>query len=64
MSIDPICLVHGERASKHDCLYCTLCFKPLTPAECMTDADGVQWDVCILCRNAELALASSTEIAG
>lgn len=46
---DPVCLHHGMRWSEHEfgrCLYCEVCFKPLTPDECATDSDGEKWNVC------------------
>jgi hypothetical protein len=47
--IDPTCVFHGKKASEHQCLYCCLCFKTITPDEChMTDA-GVKEDVCEDC---------------
>lgn len=52
-SIDPVCLFHGLRRSEHECLYCCLCFKTLTPAECSTNADGDKQDVCIPCAKLE-----------
>lgn len=48
-SIDPVCAIHGKRWSEHDggrCLYCCICFRPLTPEECAVDAEGSKWDVC------------------
>lgn len=53
VKIDPVCLVHGKRMSKHLCLYCCLCFKPLTPEECNVREDGVKEDVCKLCAKKE-----------
>jgi hypothetical protein len=50
--IDPVCLLHGKRMSKHElgfCLYCCLCFKPLTPDECHVRSDGKKEDVCKSC---------------
>lgn len=47
--IDPVCAIHGKRQSEHDggrCLYCCICFRPLTPEECAVDAEGSKWDVC------------------
>lgn len=46
--IDPICLLHGKRRSQHVCLYCCLCFKDLTPADCDNGED-----VCRECAIAE-----------
>ena len=48
-AIDPYCAHHGKRMSEHEggfCLYCCICFKPLTPDECATDDEGQKWDVC------------------
>lgn len=47
--IDPVCLVHGKKMSEHHCLYCCLCFKPLTPDECHVGEGGVKEDVCLKC---------------
>lgn len=47
--IDPVCLLHSKRASEHDggrCLYCCICFKPLTPEDCAVDISGQKWDAC------------------
>lgn len=52
-TIDPVCVVHGMRASEHDCLYCCLCFKSLTPDECHVLPDGSKEDVCEECAAAE-----------
>lgn len=52
---DPICLIHGLPASQHDCLYCCLCFKPLTPAQCHVLPNGSREDVCEACAAAEQA---------
>ena len=51
--IDPVCLIHGKRRSEHDCLYCALCFKSLTPEECSYLPNGKQQDVCVPCAEAE-----------
>lgn len=48
--IDPVCVFHGKKASEHRCLYCCLCFRPLTPEECWEDEDGQKWDVCRECK--------------
>lgn len=48
-AIDPVCLIHGKRISEHHCLYCCLCFKPLTPEECNVRQDGMKEDVCKPC---------------
>lgn len=37
--IDPVCLIHGKKMSKHVCLYCCLCFKPLAVEECNVRED-------------------------
>lgn len=47
--IDPVCLIHGKRMSEHDCLYCCLCFRPLTLAECHVLPSGEREDVCEAC---------------
>lgn len=47
--IDPVCLVHGKKLSEHDCLYCCLCFKPLTPEQCHILPNGKKENVCIPC---------------
>jgi hypothetical protein len=55
-TIDPVCLIHGKRWSEHEhgrCLYCCLCFKPLTVDECHVDEDGQREDVCNECAEAE-----------
>ncbi len=47
--IDSVCLIHGKKASEHEggrCLYCCICFAPLTPEQCASDGDGQKWDVC------------------
>lgn len=47
--VDPTCTLHGKRFSEHDggrCLYCCICFKPLTPDDCAVDRVGEKWDVC------------------
>lgn len=51
--IDPVCLVHGKKMSEHDCLYCCLCFKPLTPEQCTMGTSGFKEDVCAECRTEE-----------
>jgi hypothetical protein len=54
--VDPVCLIHGKRWSEHEhgrCLYCCLCFKPLTLDECHVDEDGQREDVCNECAEAE-----------
>lgn len=52
-TIDPVCLVHGKKKSKHLCLYCCLCFKPLTPEECNVRDNGQKEDVCKPCAKKE-----------
>jgi len=47
--IDPFCAHHGKRLSEHEggrCLYCCICYKELTPEECVVDIAGDKWDVC------------------
>ena len=51
--IDPTCTIHGLKMSEHDCLYCCLCYRDLTPDECHVDAAGVRWDVCNECAERE-----------
>jgi len=51
--LDPVCLVHGLRASEHECLYCALCFRSLTPDVCYEEADGQKVDLCVPCGTAE-----------
>lgn len=51
--IDPVCLVHGKRKSEHHCLYCALCFIPLTVEKCSYLPDGTQHDVCVPCATKE-----------
>lgn len=51
--IDPVCLIHGKRMSEHDCLYCCLCFEPLTPEQCHVLSDGTKEDVCKECAKLE-----------
>lgn len=55
-TIDPVCAFHGKRWSEHEggrCLYCCICFKTLTPAECAIDELGQAWDVCHDCASYE-----------
>jgi hypothetical protein len=54
--IDPVCLMHGRKMSEHDCLYCCLCFCPLTPDECHVTEDGIKEDVCNDCAIKEAAV--------
>ncbi len=57
--IDPVCFNHGMRWSEHEhgrCLYCCLCFKPLTLEECAFEPNGDRVDICVPCREAELAV--------
>lgn len=51
--LDPVCLIHGKKLSEHHCLYCALCFTPLTPDECNIRPDGFKEDVCKPCAQAE-----------
>jgi hypothetical protein len=53
--IDPTCLIHGKKMSKHLCLYCCLCYKTLTPEECNVREDGKKEDVCVPCAEREKA---------
>jgi len=53
--IDPVCLIHGKKKSEHECLYCCLCFKPLTIEECHITSDGQREDVCNECAENENA---------
>lgn len=56
LKIDPVCLIHGKKWSEHKlgyCLYCCLCFKPLTPEECHVKEDGTKEDVCVSCAEEE-----------
>ena len=57
--IDPVCLVHGKRMSQHECLYCCLCFRSLTPDECNVTKDGKKEDVCVPCAKKEQAAMRS-----
>lgn len=52
-NIDPVCLVHGLRMSEHDCLYCCLCFEPLTFEQCNILPSGEREDVCVECAKME-----------
>lgn len=52
-NIDAVCLIHGKKHSEHDCLFCGLCFKPLTVEECAYLPNGKREDVCIECAMAE-----------
>lgn len=48
-AIDPVCAFHGKKLSEHEdgrCLYCCVCYKPLTPDECVVDTTGTKWDTC------------------
>jgi hypothetical protein len=53
--LDPTCLLHGRKLSEHDCLYCCLCFRDLTPEECHVLPGGMKEDVCNACAQAEEA---------
>lgn len=47
--VDPVCIIHGTRWSEHEggrCLYCCICYLPLTPDECAVDQNGQKWDAC------------------
>jgi hypothetical protein len=52
-NVNAVCLIHGKKYSEHDCLYCGLCFKPLTVEQCAYLPDGKREDVCIECAMAE-----------
>lgn len=54
--IDPVCIIHGKKMSEHNCLYCCLCFKSITPSECWTNEKGQKENICIACAKAELKL--------
>lgn len=56
---DPVCAIHGKRMSEHQCLYCCLCFKSLTPDECNVTPEGFKEDVCKPCAEAERAAMES-----
>ena len=54
--IDLVCLIHGKKMSEHElgcCLFCCLCFKSLTSAECNVTEDGKKEDVCKSCAEKE-----------
>lgn len=51
--IDPTCLFHGKKKSEHVCLYCSLCYKDLTPEECNLLPNGERESVCIPCAQKE-----------
>lgn len=53
IALDPTCLIHGLKMSKHQCLFCCLCFKTLTVDECHVLPDGTKEDVCNDCAQAE-----------
>jgi hypothetical protein len=52
-NFDPVCLIHGQRKSEHFCLYCGICYKPLTIEECNINDEGHKEDVCVPCANME-----------
>lgn len=56
--IDPVCLVHGLKMSEHVCIYCCLCFKPLTLLECHVTDDGLREDVCEACAKLEKEMSN------
>lgn len=58
---DPFCLIHGLKMSKHECLYCCLCFKPLTVEECNLLPDGKREDVCFSCAKREEVIRTILE---
>lgn len=45
----PVCLIHGEKLNEHLCLYCCVCFKPLTLHECHRLPNGELEDMCLEC---------------
>ena len=47
--IDPVCSVHGLRLSEHQCIFCALCFKPLTIDQCHVNRKGIRRAVCNDC---------------
>jgi hypothetical protein len=51
--VDPVCLIHGKKMSEHECLYCCLCYKPLTISECNILPNGNREDVCVPCAQEE-----------
>jgi hypothetical protein len=55
--IDPVCVIHGKKMSEHDCLYCCMCFVPMTPDQCNVRADGKKEDVCKKCAELEKEMA-------
>lgn len=60
MAIDPVCIFHGKRWSEHQCLYCALCYRDLTPEECHVLPDGSREDVCNDCAAYEAARMGET----
>lgn len=57
-NLDYTCLIHGKKMSEHQdgiCLYCCLCYKPLTISQCHTSYDGHKEDVCLECAANESA---------
>jgi hypothetical protein len=48
-TLDPVCLMHGQRKSQHLCLYCSICYESLTLDQCYQDSDGQRWDICKPC---------------
>ena len=60
-SIDPVCAFHGKRRSEHICLYCCLCFDPLTPEQCSINAEGEREDVCVPCAKFEAKQLAARE---
>lgn len=51
--IDPVCLFHGKKASEHDCLYCSLCYKEIRYDQCNVLPDGERENVCVPCAEEE-----------
>jgi len=46
---DPVCIIHGKRHSEHLCLYCCMCYKPLTIEECHVYSNGTRENICEEC---------------
>ena len=56
-TIDPVCLLHGKKKSKHRCVVCCICYKDLpTDEDCWQDVEGQRWDMCHKCAVEEAAL--------
>ena len=57
--IDPICIFHGKPASEHACLFCALCYEPLTEERCNRLPTGELEDVCVPCAKREARMAGT-----